>query len=105
MVLCIVILTNSLYYGKAWMKYINNLEQYIVKSEKTDITEIIQYHIYHQYSLPFILIFIPSLSNNNNLKNFLPANFFKESINEIVENKKTLKKFNIDIDNIVKYDK
>lgn len=105
MVLCIVILTNSLYYGKAWMKYINNLEQYIVKSEKTDITEIIQYHIYHPYSLPFILIFIPSLSNNNNLKNFLPANFFKESINEIVENKKTLKKFNIDIDNIVKYDK
>ncbi|MDD3053771.1 MAG: hypothetical protein PHG84_05155 [Endomicrobiaceae bacterium] len=101
-ILCFIILMNSFYYGASWMKYIKSLEQEIINSQKTNITEVIKYNIYHKYSLPFILIFIPTLSNNNNLHNYLPVTFFQDSMNEIINKKETLKKFNIDIDNIIK---
>ncbi|MGE4384241.1 MAG: hypothetical protein AB7E39_00030 [Endomicrobiaceae bacterium] len=103
-VLCFIILINSFHYGSLWKKYINSLEQEILNSKKTDITEVMKYHIYHKYSLPFILIFIPSLSNNKNLKKYLPVHFFEKSVIEITDRKKALKKFNIDIDDIILYD-
>ena len=86
------------------MKYIKSLEQEIINSKKTNITEVVKYHIYHKYSLPFILIFIPTLSNNNNLQNYLPVTFFEDSMDEIINKKENLKKFNINIDNIIKLD-
>lgn len=103
-VLCFIILTNSFHYGISWKEYINSLEHDITKSKKANITEVMKYHIYQQYSLPFILIFIPSLSNNKNLKKYLPVYFFEESVHEIINRKKSLKKFNIDIDDIILYD-
>lgn len=103
-ILCFIILMNSFYYGASWMKYIKSLEQEIINSKKTNITEVMKYHIYHKYSLPFILIFIPTLSNNNNLQNYLPVTFFEDSMDEIINKKENLKKFNINIDNIIKLD-
>ena len=131
-VLCLLILLNTVYYGLFWKQYLKSINQYIVDNKAITVNLDEQYegsypiltgindkqkrypvkfYTCHPGYILYILIFIEKLFNKYNFKDYIsiktPKSYRCNDPNHptthfIIRKKNVLKKYDIDVDSLVK---
>jgi hypothetical protein len=100
LLLVIIFVFHSAYYGLLWNKYLFNVKNIMVNNSEINFMKISTYNLFHFHKLPYIFVITPALFDvKQKFKIILSKNsFLYGHVSNIEKYKNRLSKFNVDVD-------